>query len=355
MDRFNEYSLEELLLNEDFRRKVMNPQSEEALEFREWLSLNFDKNHKFRIAAEAIRAVQPESIPLSKKDQQDAVHSILNLTSRRPKQISARVFHFRFAAAAATILLVAGWFLVDHSPFEKDKQKIAVENSKSQSEWRRNTGQVSELIRLSDGSTVVLRPGSSLRFPAAFEPGYRKVELKGEAFFEISRDTLRPFYVYANESVTRVLGTSFNIRAYQNESEIVVKVHTGKVAVSHIATPSQPQDQQLTTFIEPYQQLVMDRADAEIKKTDIAPNELMSMPLLADHPEHEIPVGDIFSELQRAYGVIIAYDHQKMSACSIMANIDHLHLMEKIDAICIAMNATYRIEKGRIVIVGDGC
>jgi len=354
MDRFNEYSLEELVLNEDFRRKVLYPHSAEALEFRGWLSSNFDKNHKFRIAAETIRAVQPESIPLSQKEQQDAVQSILNLTSRKPKHNSASVFTFRFAAAAA-ILLITGWFWLDHPPFEKDKQKISIANSKPQTAWRRNTGPVSELIRLSDGSTVVLRPGSSLRFPAVFEPGYRKVELKGEAFFEISPDTLRPFYVYANESVTRVLGTSFNIRAYQNESEIVVKVHTGKVAVSHIATSSLPKDQQLTTFIEPYQQLVMDRADAEIKKTDIAPNDMMSMPLLADHPEHEIPVGDIFSELQRAYGVIIEYDHQKMSACSIMANIDHLHLMEKIDAICIAMNATYRIEKGRIVIVGDGC
>jgi len=354
MDRFNEYSLEELVLHEDFRRKVLYPDSPEALEFREWISSNPDKNHKFWIAAETIRSVQPKSIPLSVKEQDNAVQSILNLTSRKPQRHFSNIFTVRFVAAAASLLLVAGLFWLDQLPVLTRNQKISM-GQKSQNVWRQNTGTVSELIRLSDGSTVVLRPGSSLKYPAVFNPGFRKVELKGEAFFEISRDTLRPFYVYANESVTRVLGTSFNIRAYQNESEIIVKVHTGKVSVSQIATPSEQEDKQVVTLIEPYQQLVIDRTDAEVTKTSLAADELMSMPLLTDNPEHEIPVGDIFNELQRAYGVVIEYDHRKMSACSIMANIDHLHLMEKIDAICLAMNATYRIEKGRIVIFGNGC
>src|SRR5690606_37685879 len=63
------------------------------------------------------------------------------------------------------------------------------------------------------------------------ESGNREVKLTGEAFFEIKKDESRPFLVYAQGIVTKVLGTSFNIRARQGDEKIIVDVKTGKVAV----------------------------------------------------------------------------------------------------------------------------
>jgi transmembrane sensor len=62
---------------------------------------------------------------------------------------------------------------------------------------------------LEDGTTVHLEKGSRLSFPVHFDPKKREVVLSGEAFFEVTENPSKPFYVYANELITRVLGTSF--------------------------------------------------------------------------------------------------------------------------------------------------
>lgn len=84
---------------------------------------------------------------------------------------------------------------------------------------------------LPDGSSVKLNAGSKLRYPEQFESNFRKVFLEGEAFFEIKRDTTQPFVISTGEIETQVLGTSFNIRAYQAEAINKVAVVSGLVKV----------------------------------------------------------------------------------------------------------------------------
>lgn len=90
---------------------------------------------------------------------------------------------------------------------------------------------------LSDGTKVFLNSESELHYPAKFTEGNRKVDLKGEAFFEVAPDSLRPFIVNAREVQTRVLGTSFNILAYADEPAIRTTLFTGRVEVSVDDTP----------------------------------------------------------------------------------------------------------------------
>lgn len=90
---------------------------------------------------------------------------------------------------------------------------------------------------LSDGTKVFLNSESELRYPAKFTGEDRKVDLKGEAFFEVTPDSLRPFIVNAREVQTRVLGTSFNILAYADEPAIRTTLFTGRVEVSVDDTP----------------------------------------------------------------------------------------------------------------------
>ncbi|WP_065220664.1 MULTISPECIES: FecR family protein [Butyricimonas] len=90
---------------------------------------------------------------------------------------------------------------------------------------------------LSDGTKVFLNSESELRYPAKFAEGNRNVYLKGEAFFDVTPDSLRPFIVNAREMQTRVLGTSFNILAYADEPAIRTTLFTGRVEVSVNDTP----------------------------------------------------------------------------------------------------------------------
>ncbi|MFD1186779.1 FecR family protein [Pontibacter rugosus] len=87
-------------------------------------------------------------------------------------------------------------------------------------------------ISLSDGSQVWLNANSELRYPKKFYGEQREVYLEGEAFFEVARDTTKPFIIHAEHLKTQVLGTSFNIRAYKGASQASVSVSSGKVAVT---------------------------------------------------------------------------------------------------------------------------
>jgi len=94
-------------------------------------------------------------------------------------------------------------------------------------EYRTARGQ-RQTVHLADGSTVTLAAASLLRVPPSF-PRTRAVQVEGEAFFEVMHDPARPFTVRARNGLARVLGTSFNVRAYPTDDGIEVVVATGRV------------------------------------------------------------------------------------------------------------------------------
>ncbi|WP_343850446.1 FecR family protein [Algoriphagus jejuensis] len=85
-------------------------------------------------------------------------------------------------------------------------------------------------LTLQDGSKVMLNSGSSIRYVKSFESDRRMLYLKGEAYFEVAKDTLRPFSVVADGIKTTALGTAFNVSAY-SEEDVNVSLVEGKVAV----------------------------------------------------------------------------------------------------------------------------
>ena len=87
-------------------------------------------------------------------------------------------------------------------------------------------------VRLPDGSYVWMNADSEIRFPVVFTGQTRQVSLKGEAYFKVSKDALRPFVVKMNGVNVRVLGTSFNVRSYADEGQVVTTLVEGKVKVN---------------------------------------------------------------------------------------------------------------------------
>lgn len=94
-------------------------------------------------------------------------------------------------------------------------------------------------LTLSDGSRVWLNAGSSIRFPATFNGQERGVELTGEAYFEVAKDAAHIFRVSVNGTQVEVLGTSFNIMAYNNEAAIKATLLEGSIRVEYNGTPLQ--------------------------------------------------------------------------------------------------------------------
>ena len=86
-------------------------------------------------------------------------------------------------------------------------------------------------ITLGDNTQIFLDAGSRLKYPAEFEKDVREVNLSGEAYFSVSPDPQKPFIVHVKNTIVQVLGTQFNIRAWE-EDKVVVSVSEGKVAFS---------------------------------------------------------------------------------------------------------------------------
>ncbi len=122
---------------------------------------------------------------------------------------------------------------------------------------------------LSDGTKVFLNSDSKLKYPVTFNGENRKVELSGEAFFEVASDSLHPFIVHTRDMETRVLGTSFDIQAYPDEPTTKTTLLTGRVLVSVNNSP-------LTEILVPGLQASWSTGTDEIivKKVNVATQAL---------------------------------------------------------------------------------
>lgn len=86
-------------------------------------------------------------------------------------------------------------------------------------------------VRLPDGTNVWLNAASSLRYPSAFKGSERKVELSGEAYFEVAKNKKMPFRVISNTQTVEVLGTHFNVNSYLDEADTKTTLLEGSVRV----------------------------------------------------------------------------------------------------------------------------
>ncbi|MFH7015727.1 FecR family protein [Flavobacterium sp. FlaQc-47] len=126
--------------------------------------------------------------------------------------------------AAACVLFI--FSITSYQVFTKmNNNKVEVTDAKTFNDDIR-------LLCLSDGTRVWLNENSEIEYPVQFAKNERTVTLKGEAFFEVKRDPSRPFIITSGTIKTTVLGTSFNIKAYNNTPE--VNVRTGKVQVESL-------------------------------------------------------------------------------------------------------------------------
>jgi transmembrane sensor len=97
-------------------------------------------------------------------------------------------------------------------------------------------GQKSKIV-LPDGSIAWLNASSSLSYSRSFNESDRTIDLKGEAFFEVARNTSKPFIVNSENLATTALGTSFNIQAYPEQNDVRISLISGEIKVANLETP----------------------------------------------------------------------------------------------------------------------
>lgn len=141
-----------------------------------------------------------------------------------------------YGAVIAAVLLITFQFSIYIS---QSTSAVTSEYELSMQEITTEKGQRTT-VRLSDGTRVHLNAESRLIVPESYTSGQRIVTLEGEAYFEVAYRSDSQFLVQARNSITKVLGTKFNVRAYPDEENVEVVVAEGKVSMSsdeHVYAP----------------------------------------------------------------------------------------------------------------------
>ncbi|MEI7585045.1 FecR family protein [Runella sp.] len=254
-------------------------------------------------------------------------------------------------AASVTLLLVVGWAATIY--FEE--LNPVAENTHLATEWVEavNDARQQMHLQLADGSQVWLEKNGKLRYQKDFSGTVREVQLTGEAFFEVAKNPKKPFIVYANGLVTKVLGTSFRIKAQADAATVTVDVKTGVVSVYAQKADA---SQKAAMVLLPNQKAVFQRENAALNKTLVEkPTIVLPKQEVQKFVYEDASAVAVFESLEKAYGVKVIYDEATFQNCTITISLDDEDLFQKLEVICKVLGAKYEIIETQIIISSNGC
>lgn len=372
MNDYKKYGIEDLVWDTFFRQWVLTPTRESDRVWKQLQAENpemTDNINKAREVVLSLRVAEPEisTAEISKLVKETISKTTPGgITVMEPEAFRVIPFYKKFwfrIAASLTIVMFFAWLAKSRLP-ESNLAKFGEKENLATGSGllieKINTTKAPLLISLEDGSRVTLAPESRIRYARKFVGGKREVYLTGEAFFDISKDPARPFFVYANELVTKVLGTSFTIKAYKTSKEVTVEVKTGRVSVFTQLDPDVEEkinNRELEgVVLSPNQKIIYARDQIRMVKTLVEkPEIIISKAKAPQFIFEDAPVSEVFDSIGKAYGIDILYDEELLKGCPLTAILENQTLHEKLTIICKAIEANYEILDGQIVVHGKGC
>ncbi len=357
MERYETYALQDFLGDDDFIRWVKYPDSESD---RFWQTVLKTFPHQADVIEQARGLAKGLTLyhPDVADDDVNKVKQVLLSSIGEKRKTTGFTGQWMKVAAVIALLIVTGWWL---NTRRQAGSATGSGEAVQAGSWQeaQNDGAGISLVSLADGSTVKLRPGSRISYRLGGEESTgrskREVNLEGEAFFEVAKDPQRPFFVYANGLVTRVIGTSFTVTAYKNEEAVRVEVSTGKVAV-YSDKPGSSDAGREGLVITPNQQVVFQKNEELFKRSLIEkPRILVSPEKIKMYTYTDAPVASIFKALEQVYGIRIRYDADRFRACHLNMELSDESLYEKLDLISKVLDADYEVEGVEVVFQGAGC
>ncbi len=309
---------------------------EQKKQVETWLAEN--PTHQKEL--ESLKKIWQEPILYPQKKQFDSQTAFQRLDARiekeglKPKKILFKPQSWRFALpiAASIALIFSVWAIFfniqDNIRYE---QEITQQAQKS-------------LITLEDGTKVWLNEQARLRYPEKFTLNTREVYLEGEAFFEVAHNPQKPFIIHTPKADVQVLGTSFLVKAENDQTETLVA--TGKVAVKS-------ENQQEAIILTPKQKAVVNvekvqkQENVKVEESIAWKKEVLLMKNEAMEP--------IIEKLEKYYRVKIEVLEPSIFNCKLTGDFNNLDLEESLQIIRLALGIEYKLGKNKIELYGKGC
>lgn len=351
----NEFPQKQLLVN--YLLGICTEREEKEVE--EWLDVNPSGTNLLQQTAQEL--AQGEKYPLPDRTivKQGLIQKLDSMTPdlakadlhyykkeiAKPAFYKKRGFLIKIAAAFLVVVMAgaAGVYFGEIQSVESEPEPVFKQTTLSY-------GQTATL-QFEDGSQVKLNGGSTLRYPETFAEARREVFLEGEAFFEIEPDRSRPFIVYARDTETRVLGTSFNIKAFEGDNDIQIVVAEGRVGVSYgKPEPDSDAESRSEMILLENNQWIKYRSDGRIQEK--GEGDIREMIAWKDRVLlfSNKSFGEVVKMLERWYAVDITIEEPDLKSTLLEGEHLDVSLREVLNSIQLVMDFDYTINEKKVRI-----
>lgn len=286
--------------------------------------------------ASSVSVTRPGSHNMRSRDR--ALHSPAAVTSSR---LTGSVW-FRAAAflmVALLLSLFAYWFA--GTGFNQEHLSEAMK------ETRTERGQHSK-VAFSDGTEVWLNASSSLTYPIRFDENVREVYLDGEAWFEVRNQEDAEFIVHTPDAIVRVLGTEFNVRAYDEEEEVEVVVGGGVVSVHTSGTENLAGPAGVRLEKNEMSRVPRGGEPTPAQQVDV---ERYTSWLRGDFIFVETPFYRVLAEWERQYNVDFNIENDELKATPLTGEFRDETFEEMLRLTSMALDFGYKYDGGTITII----
>lgn len=366
---YKNYSTRDFAWDEDFRQWVLGSDTEQDLFWTAWLKDNPEKETAAAVAREVLLALKVHEPDITDSEISRITQKVLNVIDSEKPHSRRRPFLFRLDkpektikwAAAALVLFVLGislWFFAGNNRADSAANYAdLVKQSPVKLTEKVNASDTPLAVKLEDGSEIVLEQDAKISYAASFNGlGEREIYLSGEAVFKVAKNPSKPFIVYSNGLITRVLGTSFKIRSKEAEDKVTVEVLSGIVSVYSLIDKTAKGDfngKKLNSLILTRNQKASYSVKDNSLIASIVENPQSAKELKNSYHFSDIAIDSIFRAIRDGYGIEIIYDKQAFSKRTLTADLNNAGLYQKLNIICRAANARYEVIDGKIIIYNN--
>lgn len=252
------------------------------------------------------------------------------------------------AIAVVTIAIAAGLWPKKDKP--QESPAIATKETQVQTHMGTRTN-----LLLPDGTVVWLNAGSVLTYPSSFSGQERNVTLEGEAFFDVAKDEKHPFIVHTSTANIKVLGTSFDVKAYAKDKTMETTLIKGSIEVTY---------RKSRIVLKPNQKLVVAKITEEEKPKMAEPEVKLLKPTIEAHTgaiietswtENKLMFQDedfkaLAEKMERWYGVTINFDKEGLKNLRFTGTFQKETIQQALEALQLTASFKYFITGNQITI-----
>ena len=197
---------------------------------------------------------------------------------------------------------------------------------------------------LPDGTKILLSKNSEITYPKNFEGDTREINLTGEGFFDVHHDATHPFIIHTQGTDVKVLGTSFNVRAYNAQVQVLVK--TGRVQFS--------KNNKQVILTKGQKGEILANVDTIIK-SEISEVKIIVKENINSFVFNKMSLGEVAENLSKRFGKDIKFSQDKIKNCKLTATFENEKLENIIAVIAETFNLKVDNQANMILLSGEGC